>query len=174
MAKQTTANAGTKARALELARKMSLRDVAARLKSEGFQVSHMTVARWVAEARSAGGAAADGAARPRPGPSRSDQVLAHQAERAADEVAGVQSVADLERMAEVLKARIGELERDAEADRVLVRMMEAYVKLVATIAKLRPPPRVDPETDPLSIAAKDAALAKVRMLVSRAKARTAA
>ena len=86
----------------------------------------------------------------------------------------MQSVADLERMAEVLKARIGELERDAEADRVLVRMMEAYVKLVATIAKLRPPPRVDPETDPLSIAAKDAALAKVRMLVSRAKARTAA
>lgn len=150
----------TKARALELSRVCSAAEVVARLHAEGHPtVTREAVRLWVNDAK---------ASPPRPGVPSPAPTPRRSARREGDEdlppeLRGLDLAAqDLHVLRELDKGIEDQLRGLEDEPRVWVAMVRLRMDIRSTMAKLRPPPTVDPDADPLSLAARDAALAKIR------------
>ena len=168
MAKQkvtaTPEGAAIRARAEQLLAHMSTRDVARQIKSEGLgEVSPRTVLRWAQE-RAAATETGE------PVDVLSAAVAAALSEPEASEGPRGDSRTDLEVLAEHDRQIEAKL-RDAIGDETTKRwtdLVTLRMRLRATMARMRPPPPRDREKDPLSLAARDEALARISRAVELA------
>jgi len=159
----------TRSRALELAKRMSLRDVADKLRAEGLaDVTHAAVQQWVnaakAEAPPRVPGAAAGAAVPAARPSPAPRHRKREGEEdLPPELQGLDPDAmDLEVLT-TLDREIGEqVKAAADEPKIWIALVRLRMDLRSAMAKMRPRAVVDPDEDPLSLAARDLALAKIR------------
>ena len=160
----------TKARALELVARMSPGDVAARLAQEGHaEVSREAIRQWAAAAKSA--RVPGSPVVPAPPPSPTPRVHGRHRKREGEEdlpaeLQGLDPDAmDLSVLSE-LDRQIGEqiklVQGDGDETKVWIALVRLRMDLRSAMAKMRPRAVVDPDEDPLSLAARDLALAKIR------------
>lgn len=169
-------------RAVVLGRKMGCRGVVAALAKEGHVVGKTAVAEWIRadRARRAGKAEVE-ASRP-PAPKKGGAPAKSSAKASSDADADDQALADTLAgvdpsaldFAELLKLdkevtdflRSAHKDEDEKRYAVLVRL-----KLDVRIAleKLRPAPKVDPDSDPMSLTARTAVFDKLKKMVTNAK-----
>lgn len=162
----------TKARALQLVERMSPADAAAQLVKEGHaEVNREAIRLWVKAAKAPGAQAAAHtalgiavpAARPSPAPRHRKR---EGEEDLPPELQGLDPDAmDLSVLSE-LDQKIGEqiklIEGDPDETKVWIALVRLRMDLRSAMAKMRPRAVVDPDEDPLSLAARDLALAKIR------------
>lgn len=157
-----------RSRALDLAKRMSLRDVADKLRAEGLaDVTHAAVQQWVNAAKAerapgvpAAAAGAVPAARPSPPPRHRKR---EGEEDLPPELQGLDPDAmDLEVLT-TLDREIGEqVKSAADEPKIWIALVRLRMDLRSAMAKMRPRAVVDPDEDPLSLAARDLALAKIK------------
>lgn len=189
-------------RAVELGKKMGCRGVVEALKREGHVVGKSAVAEWMraGKARQAGehaGEQASGKAKkPRPvkgathtppakpakgrpavparskSPAEEGQAPWRDEAELADIDPGAMDFAELVKLDEEVTAFLRRAHKDEDERRYAVL---ARLKLDVRVAleKLRPAPKVDPDKDPMALAARDAVFSKLKKMVANAKAAAA-
>lgn len=159
---------------------MSVRDVADRLTREGYEnASKSNVSRWLKGAKveaptkrgkttattTAAAPASKPRARTRPREDEADLP---------EELQGLDTesldLADLTRIDKVLGKLLTKT-LDEDEIKTWAALVKLKMDLRLAMAKLRPTPKVDPETDPLGIEAREAVLAKVKAAIEGAQRR---
>ena len=147
-------------RAIDLGRTGGIDSVVERLRREGYTVGRSTVARWIAAWRkvSARGAVAN------PAPLKADPLPPHLAKV---DVAALDT-AELEQLeGEVRTFR--EKARKRGDERMHSQLVRLTVELKSAIAKLRPPPVLDPQTDPANVEAGRIVVARLDAMIAEAE-----
>jgi len=179
-------------RAVELGRKMGCRGVVEALKREGHAVGKSAVAEWIRadKARRAGEHQGKGQGKARgkapatsrdPKPAKGRPAGQEKAEeeatgRTEEELVDVDPTAlDFQELVKLDEEVTGFLRRAHQDEDERRYAVLARLKLDVRIAleKLRPAPKVDPDADPLSLAARTAVYGKLKKMVDNAKATAA-
>jgi hypothetical protein len=176
-------------RAVELGKRTGCRGVVEALAKEGHVVGKTAVAEWLRQARQAkAGKAPPRAQRPRKAPAPAPASTPSPAASPAPPTAPEPDDDDDLDEADVLGADpaaldfIELLKLDQEVTRFLRQAAKAgeerrygtfarlKLEVRTALEKMRPAPKVDPDKDPLSLAAREAVFAKLKKMVSKAKA----
>lgn len=166
------APAAVRARALELLRDgLSVRGVEDRLRMEGMRFGKSSIAELAKAAAKAPpkAAAVEPSAVPSETPAASSAAAVEPSAAPPAFDPGMRDVAQLEATAELFSARIQRAIKEADL-RVLAGLVPLRLQISQTLARVRPPPKLDPEADPSNLAAREELLARVERLAAEAEA----
>lgn len=170
-------------RAAALGRTMGVRGVAEQLAREGFDVGKSAVAEWLREDRARrAGAAQAGPQRargtpPRPGGEQRPAAVADAGDDQEDAEIGAEFLgadpsvldfADLVKLDRQVTKFLLEAYRERD-ERRYATLARLKLEVRAALSKLRPPPKADPNSDPASLEARQAVLARLAKMLANAQ-----